>query len=395
MPLFYSRDTIRHICVIPGVVFCSLLTLLMMVHSADAGLSNTTLLSGGIALAAQPPTKLQAHSCPNAVKAPSYWSTLVGTQEGVSHVEHVLCNKLLGDASQQALITVRHNGNAVLLDVYVYTHISNPHPTLLFSTKGLPKGDATISAYTTVLIGEADRLALINQGKTDQQLTQDLYREFRWSSTEKRFAQITFPGMFPDMTRYQAEIDQQKIKHGLDLWKRNATDVAVAAARQFFAWKRTTTTNITSGGGASDMAATIRVTQAPAPSTAIPESTVMMQLSRLEGRAGNIWEVTAIKSNGTLKLTSPPNGSKVFSPLHITGSGSSFEGIVGMAFVLDHLSLEIGHASASGKGDSFQADVKYRSTVNDPVHEEGIVAVFSLSAADGSVSTAVMEKVLL
>ena len=68
-----------------------------------------------------------------------------------------------------------------------------------------------------------------------------------------------------------------------------------------------------------------------------------------------------------------------------------------MAFVLDHLSLEVGHANANagGKGDTFQADVKYTSTVSDPIHEEGIVAVFSLNVADGSVSTAVMEKVLL
>ncbi len=383
------KYAIRHTCIVAGLVIGSLL----MTYNVGTGMSSITVLSSSTALAAQP----SAHNCPQKFSSPTYWNNLVGAQKGASHIEHILCETLQGNTSQQALITVRHNGHAALLDVYVYTHINDRHPELLFSAKELLMGDASISGYNTVLIGEADRHAMINEGRADQQLTQDLYREFRWSVTEQRFVQVTFPGIFPDMTRYQAEIDQQRVRYGLDLWKRNASTVAAAATKQFFSWKRATITNITSGGGTRDVAATIRVTQAPTPDGALAESAVVMQLSRLEGKLENIWEVTAIKSNDTLTLTSPANRGKVASPVHITGSGPPFEGIVGIAFVLDHLGLEIGHASAraSGKGDMFLADVTYTSTVSDPVHEEGIVALFSISAADGSVSTAVMEKVLL
>jgi hypothetical protein len=378
----------RHICIVAGIIFGALL----MTHNAGTGTASTTVFSSSIAMAARSP----AQNCPQSVSSPEYWNSLVGAHQGASHIEHIVCKKLQGNTTRQALITVRHNGNAAQLDVYVYTHINSHHHELLFSAQGLVKGDATISGYNTLLIGEADRHAMLNEGQTDQQLTQDLYREFRWSAAKQRFVQITFPGMFPDMTRYQAEIDQQRVNYGLDRWKSNAATVAAAAAKQFFSWKRPTITSIIRGGSIRDVAATIRVTQLPTPGNTIAESTVVMQLSRLEGKHANIWEVTRITSSGTLRLTAPKDGSKATNPVHIAGSGDpSFEGIVGMAFVLDHLGLEIGHARATGKGNIFQAEVKYTSTVSDPVHEEGIVAVFSFSEADGSVSTAVMEKVIL
>src|SRR5258705_3473346 len=36
------------------------------------------------------------------------------------------------------------------------------------------------------------------------------FREFKWSGGANTFVQVTFPGIFPDLTRYQAEADQDR-----------------------------------------------------------------------------------------------------------------------------------------------------------------------------------------
>src|SRR6266702_3168158 len=87
-------------------------------RSAGAG-SPTT--GGAIPTASLTPgVSLGPQSCPDAVKAPSHWEPIIGTQSSTSKVEGVGCANLLGNPTLQALITVRYDGTGAILDVYVY-----------------------------------------------------------------------------------------------------------------------------------------------------------------------------------------------------------------------------------------------------------------------------------
>src|SRR5436305_1463789 len=83
---------------------------------------------------------------------------------------------------------------------------------------GLNRGEAKISQYNTVITAEVDVNSSLNKGQPPAKLTLDLFREFRGFDTAGTFVQVSFPGMFPDLTRWQAEADQQKVKQGQDSW---------------------------------------------------------------------------------------------------------------------------------------------------------------------------------
>src|SRR5437868_6112000 len=93
-------------------------------------ISGTT--GGDLLPTAVPGVVLGPQPCPNAVKDQAHWDAIIPTQSGTSHVEGVTCGNLLGDATLQALITVRYDGTGATLDVYVYNNITSPSPTKLF-----------------------------------------------------------------------------------------------------------------------------------------------------------------------------------------------------------------------------------------------------------------------
>ena len=68
-----------------------------------------------------------------------------------------------------------------VLDVYLFTNITNATPTKIFQLMGLVKGNARISGYNTVLTAQADELSALNAGKPVSAMTADLFREFKWS----------------------------------------------------------------------------------------------------------------------------------------------------------------------------------------------------------------------
>ncbi len=135
---------------------------------------------------------------------------------------------------------VRYHGTGQILDVYVYSDITSPNPSQLFKLQNLYKGNAKISAYNTIITSEVDQNSSINAGKANADLTQDLFREFKWSDGAKTFVPVSFPGMYPDLTRYQAENDQAQVNQGKDPWKLNASQVAnhMAADPDLLNWPR-------------------------------------------------------------------------------------------------------------------------------------------------------------
>ncbi|HCJ32760.1 MAG TPA: hypothetical protein DHV65_00445, partial [Ktedonobacter sp.] len=190
--------------------------------------------------------------------------------------------------SLQAMVTVFHRDSDAQ-DVYVFDNITNAHPVLLFKLQGLYKGSALISNYSTVMMAEVDRNSSINQGKSGDQLTQDLFREFKWSARVGTFVQVAFPGIYPDMTRWQAEFDQRNVNAGQDTWKNDAAKVAQSMAVKLLKWSSSSQATIVSGGGSQNVDAVVQVK-----STSPDHPVINVTLSRLEGDTHNMWVVITV-----------------------------------------------------------------------------------------------------
>jgi len=334
-------------------------------------------------------------ACPDAVQAPAHWDAIIPTQNGVTHVEKVICGYLTGATTLQALVTVRYQGTGQLLDVYVFNDITTPSPSQLFKLQSLYNGDARISAYNTVLTAEVDQYSSINVGKSDTEMARDLFREFQWSDGAGTLVPVSFPGIFPDLTRYQAEEDQTQVNQGRDTWKLNAAEVArqLATDGRLLNWPDTARTVVVSGGGSKDTDAIVTVKN-PAP----PGDMIQVSLERLERNTSNgIWEVVAVTAEN-ISITAPQSRDILTSPMNVTGTGNAFEGVIGTVDVLDHAYTPIGHTQvtgATGNGNTtFSTVVSYNSTFKGG-KQDGIVVLYAANNAGSATGTAVMIKELL
>jgi len=329
------------------------------------------------------------------VKAQAHWDALIPTQKGVTQVENVICGNLIGNPTLQALVTVRYQGSGQNLDVYVYSNITSPNPTQLFKLQNLYKGNAKISVYNTLLTAEVDQHSSVNAGKSNAELTPDLFREFKWSDGAGTLVPVSFPGLYPDLTRYQAENDQAQVNQGQDPWKLNAAQVAnhMAADPHLLNWPSNAPTTVASGGGTSDSDAVVMVKN-PAPAG----NTIKVSLQRLEGNTnGGIWEVVSVISDG-MSITSPQSRDLLSSPVKVTGTGNAFEAVIGTLAILDHVYADIGHASARGAigngNTTFSTTVPYTSTFKGG-SQEGILVLFAANNAGSGHAAMVMVKELL
>jgi hypothetical protein len=117
-------------------------------------------------------------------------------------------------------------GGPNIHSIFVFDKITDPQPKLLFKVERLYQGYANISNYRTPMTAEVDSNSSINKGKGDANVIVDLFRKFKWSEGAGTFVQVAFPGIFPDLTRYEAEQDQMMVNGGADPWKNNAAKVA-------------------------------------------------------------------------------------------------------------------------------------------------------------------------
>ena len=386
----------KHISLSAGLLL--LIVLSITACSNNGGGTNTpttTAIAGSTpttAAGSTPQVRLGIQACPDAVKDPSYWDPIVGTQSGVSKVGRVTCANLIGQPSLQALILVGYDGTGKIVDAYVYNNITKPSPTQLFKLQSLYKGDALISGYNTIITAEVDQASSLNKGQPSVAQTPDLFREFKWSDGAGTLVPVAFPGIYPDLTRYQAETLQRQVNQGQQPWRLSATQTSQSLAANLLKWSASSPATLVSGGGLHDPNAVVSVK-----STSAGGSTITVTLSRLEGNTnGGIWEATSVTSPG-MTITSPQDRDRLTSPITVTGKGSAFEGIIGKVVILDHLYTDIGHANAtgpSGNNAAFTASVTYTSTFKTG-SQEGLVALFSYSAADSTISGAVIVKEML
>lgn len=381
-------------------VLLSLLCLLLFVFSScSSGSSNSatptaghgaTPTGSGSNAKTTPVINLGTQPCPDAVKSPSHWDAIIGTQSNVSQVGQVTCGNLIGQPTLQALIVVDYAGTGHIVDVYVYNNITDAAPQQIFKLQNLYMGEAKISGYNTLLTGEVDQGSSINRGKANAAYTVDLFREFKWSDGAGTLVQVSFPGIYPDLTRYQAEIDQGRVNQGQDSWKVNAAQVALNLAEHLLNWSANAAATLVSGGGGGDADAVVTVHSVNAGA-----GTITVTMSRLEGNTnGGIWIVTGVSSNG-LSLTAPTARDSISSPVTIAGTGTAFEGVIGTVQVLDHLYNAIGHAPAkvASGSNSFSASVTYTTSFHGV--QEGLVVLLAENNAGGPALGTVMEKVLI
>jgi len=343
--------------------------------------------------------KMGSQPCPTTVASASYWDAIIPTQPPSTKVESVACGNLMGVSSLQAMVTVRTSGVEALLDVYVYNHLTDPHPNKVFALMGLYKGDAKISNYNSLLTAEVDQNSSVNKGKSDAEFVQDLSREFKWSDNAATLVPTAFPGIFPDITRYQAEGDQQAVNQGDAHWKLDASIVASNFATTLLKWPSDSPATIVSGGGQNDTNAVVSVKN-PKPAG----GAIKLTMDRLENNTnGGIWIVTNAVSNGTAITEPDPNkpGQQISSPVSVKGKGNAFEAVIGKVQVLDHNYDSIGIADAhtapgvEGNGNlPFSTSVSYTSTFKNGL-QDGLVVLYSYSNADGSIAGIAMSKVLL
>src|SRR5207302_5483878 len=123
-------------------------------------------------------------------------------------------------------------------------------------------------------------------------LVQDLFREFAWSSST--FVPIAFPGLFPDLTRFQAENDQTQVNQGHQPWKLNPTLTAQAMAATLLKWSPNAPATLVKGGGATDVKAVVQVQN-----TNAGGGTIKVTMYRLESKTtSGIWVVTEVQTAG-------------------------------------------------------------------------------------------------
>jgi len=356
--------------------------------SSNHGTATPTIGNNSPTATQTPQVLLGARPCPDAVKAPSHWDTIIDADVAHKGTEQVSCANLVGNPTLQALVTV-HTGASADLNVYVYDNITSNSPNQIFKLAGLIDGEAKISGYNTVLTGEADPNSSINKSKSAAEFTVDLYREFKWSDAAGALVQTTFPGIYPDLTRYQAETDQAMVNQGQDFWKTTVTQVASHLAMDLLKWP-SANASVESGGSASDSDAIVLVT------TSGPNKQIRVSLSRLEGNTnGGIWEAILVAIGTTPLITAPQSRASVTSPVTVKGSSRNggFEGVIGKVSILDHLYTDIGHTTVHGS-TTFSVSVTYTSSLNPGSAEEGVV-VFYPDNPSGGAQPAEMVKVLI
>jgi hypothetical protein len=327
--------------------------------------------------------------CPTQVKTPSYWDPFVHPT-ATQHIEGVICGYLTGQPLLQAVVTVRSRGTKRLLDLHVFTNLTSSPPSQIFGLSGMQAGDAKISTYNTLVTNQEAWQAVQNE-----QIRHTLAREFKWSDSAQTLVQVGFVGLYPDLTRYQAEAEQAQVNasQGGRGWQLDATSTAQSFAEFVLHWPHASLATVVSGGGTHDARAVVQITN-----PTLSHATIQVSLSRLElNTNGGIWEVTDVATKG-MTLTTPQSLQQLASPAQVSGSVSPTAGEQTVLAVLNDEQTSLGQktlglSSLGGKA-TFSTHVAYTSSLFRGAIQEGIIALYTFTA-NQQVAGCVMIKVLL
>ncbi|HEY6287111.1 MAG TPA: hypothetical protein VIX20_15715 [Ktedonobacteraceae bacterium] len=331
-----------------------------------------------------PTITLQVVGCP---ALSINWDSLVGTHTNVNKVQKVTCAYLEGNGLLQAMVNVRYYTPDAKLDMYIYDNLSGS-PAQRFKVQGLIDGDSNISPSGTITTAEIGVNGLSSA-------VPDLFKEYKWNGST--FVQILFPGLYPDITHYQAEKSQalyvsQGGASGNENWRTSGVDVAEHLAFSIFHWSNVTKSvlknnlvdpiivqvinNGTGGGGFN------------------------ATLYHLDGVSTNILEITSVAStNGSVSLNNPASGTQVSSPVNVQGNYVASGSILGRVVLYDNTYVTVGdtgalHSSLTSGSGSFSVAMHY--TLNAHGMQEGVIAFFTTTQNNTAIiNQAVMMKVFL
>lgn len=387
--------------IVRSVILCCLLLLLSSCAKTPARSGASVNTAGPLEtpivqaqlVSPTPPTfkppiiSLQVLGCPNGFSL--NWDGLVGTKAGVNKVQTVTCGSLEGSGSFDALICVRYYTSDSRLDYYVYDNL-NGSPHRSFSMQRMLNGDAQISPAGTIITAE------IGSGDAIQG-ARDVFKEYSWNGAT--FQQVLFPGIYPDMTYYQAEQDQTHLNAELlagdkrDAWKASFSGVANDLAKKIFHWTNThfslvqfsnhdgiyvgSVTNLGPGGGG-----------------------FVASMFHLDNNLNNIYIIKQVTSlDGNTVLTSPLVGVQLTSPISISGSALASGGKLGKVVVYNDSFIALGDSGDilghdTGGYVNFTKSVMYH--LNSAGLQEGLVAFFATTQNNTFLSNqVVMVKVFL
>lgn len=327
--------------------------------------------------------------CPGQTRTPAYWASFVHPT-AARFIEGVSCGYLTGRPLLQAVVKVRTDDSQRQLALSVFTGLTGPAPTLIFSLIGMQAGEAKISTYNTLLTSQQEWQPFQNE-----RILHTLTREFKWSDRAQTLVQVGFVGLYPDSTRYQAEDAQQQVNAGQGGrgWQLDAVSTARFFAEFLLQWPSVPPATVVSGGGIHDASAVVRVTN-----PALDHAVLQVSLSRLElNTHGGIWEVTDVITQG-MALTVPHSLQQLTSPASVRGSAPGTPGEHPVLAVLNDEHTAIGQktlaAGSPGGKFTFGTDIAYTTPFFQGEVQEGIVALYMLTA-DQRIAGCMMVKVLL
>lgn len=288
------------------------------------------------------------------------------------------------------MVTVRSSVTERLLDLHVFTNLTSSPPAPIFSLSSMQAGDAKISDYNTLVTDQEAWQAVQNE-----QIRHTLAREFKWSDSAQTLVQVGFVGLYPDLTRYQAEAEQAQVNasQGNRGWQLDAVSTAQSFAEFVLHWPSASPATVVSGGGTHDARAVVQVTN-----TMLGHAAIQVSLSRMElNTNGGIWEVTDVTTKG-MTLTAPQSLQQLASPAQVSGSASPTAGEQTVLVVLNEEQISIGQKtlglSSFGGKVSVGTRVAYTSSLFRGAIQEGIIALYTLTATQ-QIAGCVMVKVLL
>ncbi|MFL5694511.1 MAG: hypothetical protein ACJ795_22175 [Ktedonobacteraceae bacterium] len=340
------------------------------------------------ALSPTPNITLKVINCPSSLSSLK-WDKLVGTKTNVNKVQQVMCGSLESYGSLEALINVRYYSADSKLDFYIYDNLFGT-PVRAFSMQGLLNGDAQISPTGTIMTAE------VGSGDSIKG-SPDVFKEYQWQSGT--FEQVLFPGIYPDMTYYQAERDQAQLNAELaagnkrNAWKATFNGVANNLATKIFHWTDVHTStvqysvhdgiyiasvsNLGPGGGG-----------------------FVARMFHLDNNTYNIYEIMQVTSiDGNVILNSPTTGAQVTSPISMSGSAPASGSILGRLVIYSDTYTTIGssvdiHSPASSGYVNFTQSVPYQ--LNSSGVQEGVAAFYETNQNNANASNqVVMIKVFL
>ncbi len=322
--------------------------------------------------------------CPSSLA--NSWDHVVGTKPGVAKVQKVMCGSLEGSGSLDALVIARYYTPDYKMDFFVYDNLSGT-PNRRFAVQGLVQGDAQISPASTIITSQ-----LIS----NIAIPPNVFKEYQWNAATASFAQILFPGLYPDVTHYQAEhaqfVANAYAAQGKTPWQDSASSVVNKLASDIFHWTLTTTKTVTFNQRTS----TYIVQET---NTGPGGGGFVATLFHLDTVATNIFEISQIAPLDTgTRISSPAPGVRLSSPVSVSGTSYQASGsVLGEVMIYDDTYTIVGNSgaipsTASGGYVNFTQSVSYH--LNAPGQQEGVVAFLGTNQNNASLSNQVaMVKV--